>query len=73
MMTPDSKRGYIHFWCMMTPDSKRGYIHFWCMMTPDSISDVKIRKLFLSITIDTSWFLSIIIGIELGKNNESGG
>ncbi len=35
-------------------------------------SDVKIGKFFVSITIDTFWFLSIIIDIERGKNNESG-
>ncbi len=35
-------------------------------------SDVKIGKFFLSITIDTFWFLSIIIDIKLGKDNESG-
>ncbi len=38
-------------------------------------SDVKIGKFFLSITIDTFWFLSIIIDsyrYRIGKNNESG-
>ncbi len=33
------------------------------------ISDVKIEKFFLSIPIDTFWFLSIIIDIKFGKKN----